>query len=55
MRRPTKERTMAKRRLSPGEKAELAILGIGNAGEVSKLWRQYAVHPSLSVGGRSSS
>ena len=36
MRRPTKERTMAKRRLSPGEKAELAILGIGNPGEVSK-------------------
>ncbi len=44
---PTKEGIMATGRLSPEQKAELVILGIGNPGEVSKLCRQYGVHPSL--------
>jgi len=38
---------MGKSRLSPEQKAELVILGIGNPGEVSKLCRQYGVDPSL--------
>jgi transposase-like protein len=44
---PRKERIMAKDRLSPEQKAELVILGIGNTAEVSKLRLQYGVHPSL--------
>jgi hypothetical protein len=45
MGQPTKEGIVGKSRLSPGQKAELVILGIGNPGEVSKLCRQYGVHP----------
>jgi len=47
MGQPTKEGIMGKSRLSPEQKTELVILGIGNPGEVSKLCRQYGVHPSL--------
>jgi transposase-like protein len=47
MRQPTKEVVIRKSRLSPEQKAELVILGIGNAGEVSKLCRQYGVYPPL--------
>ena len=38
---------MGKSRLSPEQKTELVILEIGNPGKVSKLCRQYGVHPSL--------
>ena len=37
---------MGRGRLSPEQKAELVILGIGNPGKVSELCRQYQVHPS---------
>jgi len=47
MGKPTKEGIMAKDRLSPEQKAELVILGIGNAAGVSKLRRQYGMHPRL--------
>ena len=38
---------MALGRLSPKQKVELVMLGIGNPGKVSELCRQYQVHPSL--------